>query len=184
MIKKVTYITGNQKKFANAQAFLGEVGIEAIQKTVKIEEIQSNSAIDIAIRKAEDAFKVVGEPLFVNDASWIIPSLGGFPGPYMRYIVEWLSLDDILVLMKNKANRQIILRDTIVYVDKNGQKVFSHDSVGEILEEPQGEPRGPFITQIISLRGDGTSIAEDDYVGFSSEEAKLWREFSDWLKSS
>lgn len=183
-MKQIVYITGNTSKYANAQEFLKKYDVEVSQQKLSLDEIQSDDAIVIAVRKAKDAFKELGRPLFVNDASWLIPSLNGFPGAYMRYLVEWFTQEDLLTLMKPKEDRTIILRDTIVYIDENGERVFTKDTVGKILESPQGEPRGPFVTQIISLRADGKSIAEDATVGFGEQEAALWEEFGEWLKKS
>lgn len=182
-MKSVTYITGNIGKYENAKVFLGRYDVEVQQQKLSLDEIQGDDAVAIAVRKAKDAYAQLGKPLFVNDASWLIPSLNGFPGPYMRYLVEWFTMDDLLTLMKSKSDRSIILRDTIVYIDETGEKVFTHDTHGTILEAPAGEPRGPFVTQIFSLRKDGKSIAEDTTVGFNEEESALWDEFGSWIKA-
>ena len=182
-MKSITYITGNMGKYENAKVFLGKYDIEVRQQKLSLDEIQGDDAVAITVRKARDAYAQLGRPLFVNDASWIIPSLNGFPGPYMRNMVEWFTMDDILTLMAHKTDRTVILRDTIVYIDDQGEHVFTHDTVGSILAEPAGEPRCPFITQIFSLRKDGKSISEDSTVGFSEEEAVLWDEFGTWLSS-
>lgn len=176
------YITGNQGKYENAKQFLEKYRVNVLQQKLSLDEIQSNDSVAIAVRKAQDAYRQLGKPLFVNDASWIIPSLGGFPGPYMRYIVEWFTIEDILALMEHKQDRTIILRDTIVYTDGSQEKIFTHDTIGSILKEPKGEPRGPFITQLVTLRKDGKSLAEDTTTGFSTQEAILWDEFGEWLK--
>lgn len=180
-MRTVTYITGNASKHANAKAFLEKYNVDVAQQKLFLDEIQAEDAVAIAVRKARDAYAELGTPLFVNDASWLIPALGGFPGPYMRYMVEWFTMDDLLTLMQTKADRTVILRDTIVYIDEQGEKVFTHDTPGKILEAPAGEPRGPFVTQLFSLRADGKSIAEDETVGFSESEAELWNEFGAWL---
>lgn len=182
-MKSVTYITGNMSKYENAKAFLSTFDVEVQQQKLSLDEIQGDDAVAITVRKAKDAYAQLGKPLFVNDASWIIPGLNGFPGPYMRNMVEWFTMDDILTLMADKPDRSVILRDTIVYIDDQGEHVFTHDTVGSILTAPAGEPRGPFVTQIFSLRKDGKSIAEDTTVGFSEEEAVLWNQFGDWLSS-
>ena len=180
-MKKVHYVTGNPSKIANAQAFLAQYDIEVEQLTATVNEIQAEHGVDVAIQKARDAYAQTGVALFINDAEWIIPALGGFPGPYMKYVAQWLTLDDFIRLTAPLHDRTIILRDTIVYVDEQGEKVFTNDVKGSILTEPKGEPRGPFVTQLVSLRADGMSLAQDTSIGFSQDEATLWHEFGQWL---
>lgn len=179
-MKTVRYITGNQKKLDNANAFFADYGITAESQKVEVAEIQSEDAVQIAVQKARDAYEKIGEPLFVNDASWHIAALNGFPGPYMRYVMDWFTADDILKLLEGKADRSIILRDTIVYKDATTEKVFTNDVHGVILEAPT-EGNGPFITKLVSFEESGQSIAEANIVGYSDKEKPLWQEFAQWL---
>jgi inosine/xanthosine triphosphate pyrophosphatase family protein len=102
---KINYITENNHKFETVGSFFEKQGIEISQKVLPIYEIQSNDGIEIAISKAKQAWEIIKEPLFVNDAFWIIPSLKGFPGPYMKYINDWFEPDDFLKLMNGKNDR-------------------------------------------------------------------------------
>lgn len=182
-MKKVLYITGNQNKLENAKAFLADYEIIPESRKVELQEIQSNDAVAIAVQKARDAFALLGEPVLVNDASWHIPALNGFPGPYMRYVVDWFTTDDLLKLMDGKDDRTIILRDTIVYKDGENEKIFTNDIHGTLLDAPKGDGGGPFVTKIISLEDSGRSIAEAKIVGYSEKEKPLWQEFAQWFKS-
>ena len=183
-MKNVLYITGNQKKLDNAKAFLAEYDIIPMSTKVDSQEIQSSDAVAIAVQKARDAYELLGEPLFVNDASWHIPALNGFPGPYMRYVVDWFTTEDILKLMEGKEDRSIILRDTIVYKDGEIEKIFTNDVHGILLTRPAGEGGGPFVTKIISFEDSGESIAQANIVGYSEKEKPLWQEFAKWLKEA
>jgi non-canonical purine NTP pyrophosphatase (RdgB/HAM1 family) len=182
-MKDIVYITGNQKKLENATTFLGKYDLSLTNQQVDVQEIQADNAVDVAIRKARDAFAIVNEPLFINDASWHIPALNGFPGPYMRYIVDWFNSDDLLALMINKEDRTIILRDTIVYKDATQEKVFTNDVTGTILMKPTEGDNGPFITKLISFEEDMRSLAQMNTVGFDDREAILWDEFGSWLQA-
>lgn len=182
-MKIVKYITGNERKLENAKAFLEQYNILPEMQKVDMAEVQADNAADVALRKARDAYDIVQGPLFINDASWHIPALNGFPGPYMRYIVQWFTIEDLLALMKNKQDRTIILRDTIVYKDGDTEKVFTNDVKGTILETPYAGGDGPFVTKIVSLDPSGKSIAEMNVVGYSEQEQVLWREFAEWLNS-
>lgn len=182
-MKHITYITGNQEKVQNATAFLADYGIIPDVQKISLAEIQAEDGIEVAVQKARDAFDIIQKPLFINDASWLIPALNGFPGPYMRYIVEWFGANDLLALMDGKENRTIILRDTIVYKDENIEKVFTNDVQGVILEAPT-EGKGPFIVKLVSFENDGRSLAEMKTVGYSDREKPLWRDFANWVNDS
>ncbi|HOR23542.1 MAG TPA: non-canonical purine NTP pyrophosphatase [Candidatus Saccharibacteria bacterium] len=180
-MKKIFYITGNEHKFRNASTFLQKSGIKAEQKKLKLTEIQAEDAVSVALKKARDAYEIVNEPLFINDASWHIPALNGFPGPYMHNIVNWFDSDDLLNLMAPKKDRTIILKDTIIYKDRNHEKVFTNNIVGCILKHPT-EGDGPFVRKIVSLEKGGKSLAETNTIGFSDRERVLWDEFALWVK--
>lgn len=182
-MKDLHYISGNNDKFRNASKFMADFGITLHQDVLGLDEIQADSSQDIVIKKSTQAFAIVKQPLFVNDASWHIPALGGFPGPFMKYMVKWLTEGDILKLMKGKTDRTIILSDTIGYTDGNIQKVFNRQVKGMLLEQPEGEPNGPFITRLISFTDDGRSLASVRSEGFTERELPLWHEFAEWVKT-
>src|SRR5437660_334066 len=163
-METLLYVTGNQSKFESAKNLMKSFGIEIEQCDLDIQEIQSDSAEEITINKAQKAFEILKKPLFVNDASWIIPALNGFPGPYMKYINSWFVPQDFINLMSGRENRQVILRDTIVYADENFTKTFSHDIHGTILEDAKGSDKHP-SESIISLSPNGLSIAEENKKG-------------------
>lgn len=184
---KIFYATGNQGKFKTAEFMLQSFGVELEQKPLDITEIQAENVEEVALDKARKAFTQVQAPLFISDSGWIIPSLKGFPGPYMKYINDWFQPEDFLNLMKDKEDRKIILRQVIVYVDNNQTKTFIFDSPGRILDKVQGVSGRP-SDRVITLSKGGRSIAEEKEQttgGFSLEgEEELWQDFGNWLKEN
>ena len=145
---KIIYVTGNMQKVADARARLDQHGMSVEQQKVNTLEIQSDSIAEIARHKAQQAYEIIGKPLVVNDAGWIIPALKGFPGPYMRYINEWLTASDLLALMKDKSDRSIVLKEVLVYHDGKKISVFEKDTFGTIVESPRGtDPSRPGRTR-------------------------------------
>ena len=184
-MKELNYVTGNKNKFANSRTFFDGYGISLNQVEVKIYEIQSDNSLDIAKSKVEQAWNSIKKPLFVNDAYWMIPSLNGFPGPYMKYINQWFKPEDFINLMQGKKDRTIILRDTIVYKDENEVKVFTNDHTGEVLDKPyEGKFRFPSDV-VISLSKSKKSVAEEVASGttFIENENKVWIDFVEWFKN-
>lgn len=182
---KINYVTGNQGKFKTAEFMLKDFGVEVEQKPLDITEIQAETIEEVALDKAKKAFDQLKEPLFISDSGWIIPALKGFPGPYMKYINDWFEPEDFLNLMRGKKNRNITLRQVIVYIDNSQTKIFTFDSLGRILDKDTGNSGRP-SDRIVTLSASGRSIAEEKEQttgGFSLEgEEKLWQDFGNWLK--
>ncbi|MBY0309856.1 hypothetical protein K2Q16_01785 [Patescibacteria group bacterium] len=183
---KISYVTGNVGKFENAQKFFTQFNIEVEQLPIKVEEIQSGNSLEIAVAKAEAAYAQVKKPLFVNDASWIIPALGGFPGPFMKFVNQWFKPQDFINLMIDKLDRRIILKDSIVYIDESGHNVFTHEHVGIILNEVAAfEYKNP-TDVVVSLSANHSSVAEEKSKGsfFIENEDAVWKEFVTWLQNN
>ena len=180
----ISYVTGDKNKYENAKKFFEQYNIDVIQHSLSVPEIQGSDSIEIATKKAEEAWKHLGKPLFINDATWIIPALKGFPGPYMKYINQWFEPIDFINLMEGKTDRTIILKDVIVYFDDTGPMVFTNEHRGIVLESvAQGTYRHP-SDAIISLSKEGTSILEETAKGtfFIEDEDKVWKDFATWLR--
>ena len=128
-MKKITVVTGNNKKLWQAQTVFEPMGITADGEDAVIHEIQSPDGdihgVEIAREKARAAFSVLARPLIVCDQYWEIPALGGFPGPYMKDIDKYLKAEDILAMMVGKDNRIINLYENVVYTDGAVTKDFT-----------------------------------------------------------
>jgi XTP/dITP diphosphohydrolase len=174
------YITSNNAKIRVAEKFLNPLGVALKGTHLDLTEIQSEDIEQIAIGKARQAFSVVNEPLFVNDAGWYITSLGGFPGPFMKYVNQWLSSRDLLAMMSNHSNKEVIFKEVLCYVDKDRTKTFVGETKGLILEQDTAPTELP-SRSLISLSSTGKSIAECWQEGISStDNSKIWEDFSRW----
>lgn len=175
------YITSNSDKVRVAKKYLEPLGIQIKGKHLDLIEIQSESIEEIATHKAKQAFNKLQHPLFVMDAGWYIPSLNGFPGPYMKYINHWFTPEDFLSLMKNKQDRTIIYKEVFYYIDEHRQKQFVGEKKGKVLKQSQGE--GILSWKMISLRSDEKSIAKawEEHAP-PVDRYPLWEEFAQWYK--
>lgn len=180
----IYYVTGSWHKFESAKGHLASHGIKIKQKTLDIKEIQSDSIREIAIDKARKAFAKIKKPLFVNDSGWYITALNGFPGPFMAYINRWFSADDFINLMKGKKNREAILKQVVVYIDRRTVKVFEHDIFGVILKRAS-KTNGRPVEMIASFSDGKTSETELRSKGITAfeSEADLWHNLANWLKT-
>jgi XTP/dITP diphosphohydrolase len=177
-MKNILLATTNPRKVSEARASCKLYDIEVEQIELDIKEIQSHDPIEISIQKARDAYKTVALPVVITDTSWNISALNGFPGGYMKDVVEWFEPEDFLNLLREKADRSVTFTETIVYMDANQTKVFSREFKGVIAMEPRG--KGNTIEQIAEFNG--KTIAENHDVGKNSHDPKeyIWYDFAKW----
>lgn len=177
------YITSNKQKIRMAQKYLHPLDVQLEGKHLDLTEIQSDDIADIAMDKAKQAFSVVNEPLFVNDAGWYITALNGFPGPYMKYVNQWLTADDIIHVMARYDNKEIIFREVVCYKDAQEEKTFIGEVKGSILDKDTA-PGEILSRSIVSLSGNNKSIAECWQEGIPSvTNSQIWEDFANWYAS-
>ena len=155
-----------------------------VQQDIETIEIQSESGEPIARHKANEAFQKIQKPIVVTDDSWVIPALRGFPGPYMKSMNHWLSAEDWLRLTLPLEDREIILRQILVYQDAHEQVTFSVDIKGSLLKEIRGTAPYSHMT-IVSLNDGQTSMAETFGAGGSDtfDKHTAWHELATWLEA-
>lgn len=191
-MKPITFVTGNDRKLASAQIICKSAGIELSSKNVDIDEIQSDDPEAIIRDKATKAFEVCGgKPIVVVDDSWDIPALNGFPGPYMKYMNQWLKPEDFLRLMDGIHDRRIFMHQYLAYQDEDEQVIFNVTIPGTILTEPRGKSVKEASASIITPDAyGGKTIAEIYEEGISNNlslykaRGDAWYRFSAWYRQT
>ena len=184
-MKTITFITGNPHKLEEAKSVLKnyEIVVESLQ--FDIEEIQHYNPLEITKAKVRAAYEKAGQSVVVNDSSWEIPALGGFPGGYMKDVANWFTAEDFLALMKDKNDRRIILHDVVAYFDGEQLKLFISDQTGVFINEPRGE--GTSMNQVVSMEDSGgLTIAEEFALRRNGAEInpshfQHWQKFGEWF---
>lgn len=183
---QLTFSTGNSQKFAIAQAACAPLGLDLIQNTFDIDEIQGEDPEVIIRDKAQKAFEHVGGPVIVSDDSWNIPGLNGFPGAYMKSMDHWFRPEDFLNLTRPLEDRRIILIQMLAYQDAEHFRIFRKEYVGELLTEARGT--GKPLQEVVTMPGDkGLSIAEALARApqhADREVAAGWRELVAWYQQT
>ena len=105
MLKHISLITNNEMKFRNSQRALKKFGIEVEQEKMEVPEIQSSDVKQIAEFSAKYAGNLINKTTIKIDVSFEIRALNGFPGPFVKYVNQWLSPEKILRLMENEKDR-------------------------------------------------------------------------------
>ena len=178
----ILYITSNKNKIVTANNHLKPFGIQLEGMTVEgIIEPQIEDILEISKSKAKQAYEKIKKPLIVSDSGWMFTALNGFPGPYMHYINKWFTANDFLNLMKEKENREIILRECVTYIDEKQLKTFVYDNKGTVLKEASGESTP--LDQIVTFKDDMKSMAVCENEGITRiPQNELWFDVGKWLK--
>ena len=179
----LTFVTGNSLKFHLAEKVCREFDQELLQEAaLDIPEIQAETGEPVARDKAQKAFEILQKPVVVTDDTWVIPALNGFPGPYMKSINHWFTPRDWVNLTQSLEDREIILRQVLVYQDEREQVLFTVDIKGVMLKEARGESNYPHNT-IVSFDGGKHSFAELYAEGKTIDSHHTaWHEFAAWAK--
>jgi inosine/xanthosine triphosphate pyrophosphatase family protein len=180
-MKQLAYVTGNAFKFRQADVTCKPFGVQLEQIKLDIPEIQAATGEQVARDKAAKAFAALQKPLVVSDDSWMIPGLNNFPGPYMKHMNDWFTVEDWLRLTSTLEDRSIILRQIVIHQDEHGQQLFSVDIPGILLREARGASPYPHAS-LVSLDGGKRSNAEYHEKGESAAANyhNPWHEFAQW----
>lgn len=134
------FVSSNLHKFREAKKILDEFKINLKFFNCELEEIQSNSMLEIAKNKALQAFKKCKKPIIVEDDGLFIDSLNGFPGPYSSYVFKTIGNAGILKLLKQ--NRKAKFVSIISFYDKKNFQSFESNVSGSISPKIRGKGWG------------------------------------------
>jgi XTP/dITP diphosphohydrolase len=183
MKKTVLFATGNVEKVRDVQHVAKEYDVEVIRQNVEIDEIQHHDALKITEHKAKAAYEQLQKPVIVNDSFWTIPSLGGFPGGYMKDMNGWLKTEDFINLMQDKDDKTIILTDVNGYFDGNAYRSFVTTRRGKFIDTPRGKS-GPSFARVVIMEDDDITISEifdQPTRTVDSSRYAQWHDFFVWF---
>src|SRR5512137_1572559 len=153
---KLTMVTSNLNKAREVAEFFGGV-LDLTHVPLDIPELRSDNVEVISRQKAQYAYDRLHTPLIVDDTSFSIEALKGFPGPYAAYVLDSIGNTGILTLMNDVKNRNAHFTTVIAFADENGIRHFSGTIHGRIITVPRGN--GGFGYDPI-FEVDGQTLAE------------------------
>lgn len=143
---KINFVTGNSLKFEIAKQYFAKINnkYELVQLKLDTPEIQSESVEEVARHSAVWAAHSVGEPCIKMDVGFEINALNGFPGPFVRYVNDWLSVQDYLNLMQDKSDRSASFVDvTAIGFPDGSSEAFTVKALGSIADRITNEDKWP-----------------------------------------
>ncbi len=190
-VNKILFVTTNKDKLLIAQTVCAKFGLEVEQVHLEIDEIQGENPKLIVEDKARKAYENSRQPVVVSDDSWDIPTLNGFPGPYMKSINKWFTPQNFIELMRGKEDREVILHQYLAYYDGKLMKVFNNNIHGQIIDKPRikaGQPANMTVT--VLDHDNGRTIGEVFEQGAKAVEERYlsrrdaWHVFAEWYVKS
>ena len=132
-------ITGNKEKIREFNAVLkGKIDFETLN--AEKPEIQSEDISEIAKTAAKFCADRIGKPVVVEDSALAIEALGGFPGPYTRYIYERIGNTGLVKLMEGAKNRKCWYKSAIGYCEPGRDALcFWGEEEGKIAGKEKGK---------------------------------------------
>lgn len=191
-MQEIIFATSNSGKVKSLERRLEGMSYKVIQENLDIPEIQAESAREVALYKAQYVYKKLGKPIVVQDSSFHIHALKGFPGPYIKYVNQTIGPYGLIKLMEGVEDRSCHFEIALVFVDKAGEShVFVNSGAPGLLAKKvyEGESKESWssLWKIYVSPTYGKTLAE-----FSSEELKEketskndkseFAQFIKWLK--
>ena len=170
------FVSSNTDKYNEAKKILNFFGIDLGFLKYNLEEIQSNSLKDIALKKAKQAFLKCKKPVIIEDDGLFINSLDGFPGPYSSYVFKTIGNKGILNLLN--YNRKANFVSVITYCDKKTLQSFYGKLDGTISKSQKGNGWG--YDPIFIPKNIKKTFAELDDKNKLSHRYKALKKFSNW----
>lgn len=138
-MKEIIFVTSNKGKVATMQRHIKRHGVDLkiVQQSLDIIEPQADTSVEVAKVKARQAYKILKRPVLVDDSSFHISVLGGFPGPYIKYMIATIGIDGIMSFMRGKPDRNAYFLSSLVYIDELGVEHIFEDApyYGTITQE-------------------------------------------------
>lgn len=129
------FVTSNENKLRQARAILD---LPLPSTSLEVPEIQSLEVKEVITRKAEEAFRMLGKPVLVEDTGLYINSLNGFPGAMVKWVLEAVKNEGICRLLEGSKDRSAYAETGICLYDGRSVRTFFGRVDGKITEKPRG----------------------------------------------
>jgi inosine triphosphate pyrophosphatase len=131
-MKVIYFATANQGKIKEAKAILKEFDVR--QAELDLPELQGKPE-DVVRKKAEEAYKIVKKPVFVDDTGLAFNALGGMPGIYVKWFLDALGNEKLPRLLDGFSDKLAVAFSSIGYCDGKSTNVFLGECKGRIVEK-------------------------------------------------
>ncbi len=132
----ITFVTSNKGK-AEEISRQSHLPIEAV--ALDLYEVQSLDVREVIEAKAREAYRLIGSPVIVDDASVAIHELGGLPGALVRWFIKGVGNEGICRFADQSLTRRATAGVGIGYFDGETFAPFISEVEGTISDHPTGD---------------------------------------------
>lgn len=144
---EINFITSNAGKIKSLKSYferMERTDVIVIPSDLKLIEPQANTVSEISLSKARQAFKILKEPVLVEDGGFAIEALNGFPGVYTKYANETIGVEGYMRLMAGIKNRNAKWLSVTTYIDsKGGEYQFNREGGDVVIAEKMSNTNNP-----------------------------------------
>jgi len=171
LMTEVTFITGNLHK---AEMYAKLLGRPIQHQRVDLDEIQSESFIEVATRKVEQAYTAIGKPVFIDDFGLSMDDWYGLPGPFTKFFAAPDErLENLCAIAGTLPSRRAKVVSVLAYKDATHMEVFVREVAGSVATGPRGD-RGIATDKIFEPDGyGGRTRAELDEAAYQEVYMKV-----------
>lgn len=192
--KEIIFATGNNGKVATLKKHLviDELDVTVIQQPLDLIEPQASTASEVAGVKARQAYDQLHKPVLVDDSSFHISALGGFPGPYIKYMLETVGVRGIMKFMEGQADRKAYFMSSLVFIDEKGNAhtFDGQDEAGTIVETMDDYDHPDAWSELWKIFAPPgfnktySQMSDDEFLRhrLQKRENNAYKQFSSWLK--
>lgn len=135
-MSEITFITSHPAKAEQLSLYLNyPVG----HQNLDLLEIQSLDVEEVALHKAEEAYKAVQAPVLVEDVSIEFLALGRLPGTFLKWFLHELGAAGLCKLLNNYKDKRALIKVAFAFCNGRETKVFLGEMNGRVADKPRGE---------------------------------------------
>lgn len=169
----LVFVTSNPNKAIEAERILG---LSLVRADISLPEIQAAEIEDITLHKLESARSSGFHRLLVEDVSLGFDGLGGFPGPYVKWLLQGAGGAGLAAIAYALNDRTATARCCVGYWDGTRTHLAIGQVRGTVLVHPRGEQRFGWDAWFVP-QGSEKSFGEmtADEKDRISHRAQAWR---------
>ncbi|MFA5947003.1 MAG: non-canonical purine NTP pyrophosphatase [Patescibacteria group bacterium] len=136
----ITFVTGNENKRREVAAILDMPGLMSTK--IDLPEKQSMDLKEIVTEKLQAAFKWVGAPVLVEDVSYEVEAVNGFPGPFVKFWEKAGLHDGVMANIEKTGNSKAKVLCAVAYKDAEHEIIVLETLYGRHVAKTDGKGWG------------------------------------------
>lgn len=186
----ILFVTTNAGKFEEVRRWIKQLDPSIVleQAPIDLAEYQSLDIHEVAVGKAEQAWKLLQKPLLIDDGGIYLEHYNKFPGTLAKYVYEGIGLDGIWKLAQDDP-RAYFLSCIIYKHSPDTHYIFEGTCYGKMIKpdaHAQAHASLPY-TRMFIPNDSSKTLAQLR----GTEEEKLYHHrykslsrFVEWLKNN